>query len=253
MKDFSGLLHAMRFLTVIPIPFAKETDERIFTSSMMFFPLVGFFIGVVCAFLSYLLSLFFSPFMTSALVVALWVVLTGALHLDGFADTVDGIGGGRDREERLAIMKDSRIGTFGAVSLFLVLILKVAFLSELTESYPIFSVILAAATGRWVISGAIMYFPSARPDGMGALFKKNCGKREFIVSSSIMGAVSLFCLAVGGPVVVLLTAAAAYGAAAFLSKRLGGLTGDSYGALCEFSEAVALFLCVIVYNIRLSL
>jgi adenosylcobinamide-GDP ribazoletransferase len=243
----------MRFLTVIPIPFAKATDERIFTSSMMFFPLVGFFIGVVCAFLSYLLSLFFSPFMTSALVVALWVVLTGALHLDGFADTADGIGGGRDREERLAIMKDSRIGTFGAVSLFLVLILKVAFLSELTESYPIFSVILAAATGRWVISGAIMYFPSARPDGMGALFKKNCGKREFIVSSSIMGAVSLFCLAVGGPVVVLLTAAASYGAAAFLSKRLGGLTGDSYGALCEFSEAVALFLCVIVYNIRLSL
>jgi len=253
VKIISGFVHAVRFLTVIPIPMRDVSDEADFASSLIYFPLVGFFIGVVCAFIWYISSLFVSQFTSSAIVVTVWVVLTGALHLDGFTDTVDGLGGGKTREEKLAIMKDSRIGTFGSVSLILLIVLKIAMLSELSEGYPVFAIILAAATGRWIIGGAAFTFPSARPEGMGAMFKKYCGKREFVISSVIMGVVSLFCLAVWGPLLVILTAGLSYGVATVLSKKLGGLTGDSYGALCEFSEVVTLFLSVVVVNIKLSL
>ena len=114
-------LMQIQFLTRIPIPVKIKFDEKVFARSMMLSPLAGFIIGIILGFTYYFAHLTEKPLFAAVMVVAAWIVLTGGLHLDGLADTSDGIFSNRPKEKILEIMKDSRIGTNGTIALILII------------------------------------------------------------------------------------------------------------------------------------
>src|SRR5512137_1301144 len=158
------MLVALQFLTVAPLP------ARLFTPLEMgravgYFPMVGALLGCVLALLDRGLNAVWPASVASALVLAAWVGLTGALHLDGFLDTCDGLLGGHSPEERLRIMRDERVGAFAVTGGVLLLLVKYAALAALPGRAP--ALILAPTLGRWGMALAIAAFPYARPEGLG--------------------------------------------------------------------------------------
>lgn len=234
-----GFLEAVRFLTFIPLPARDASPEEVGRSTA-YFPLVGVLLGSILVLADALLGKIWSRLLVSAVLVVLWIILTGGLHLDGLADTVDGLRGGREREERLAIMKDSRLGTFGGVAVFCLLILKLALVNELGPAWGGRGLLLAPTLGRWAMVYSIWAFPSARPGGMGSLFKEHSGRRELVLATaSALVTVFLLFRLWGLAILGGLWLAVAWLGWAF-TRALGGLTGDTYGALCEVSEVLVL-------------
>ncbi len=241
MKRF---LCAAGFLTVIPLGKPKAPDARLLARSLVFFSLVGGLLGGVLALSAFLLRGLMSPLPAAALTVAAWTILTGGLHLDGLADTMDGFGGGGTSKRRLEIMKDSRIGTFGAAAVCIALLLKTAMTAELVEKGRFPALIIAPAIGRAVMALAILLFPAARKGGLGRLFKDNCRAEDAVICAATA---VILALLIRGPWGLVLSAVV--GACGLLTARgicrgLGGLTGDVYGALCEGSEITTLLLLI---------
>jgi len=234
-----GFLEAVRFLTFIPLPARDASPEEVGRSTACF-PLVGMLLGSILVLADALLGKIWSRLLVSAVLVVLWVILTGGLHLDGLADTVDGLRGGHGREERLAIMKDSRLGTFGGVAVFCLLILKLVFVNEPGPAWRGRGLLLAPTLGRWAIVYGIWAFPPARPGGMGSLFKEHSGLRELVLATMLALIVALLLFHLWGLAILggLWLTVALLGWA--LTRALGGLTGDTYGALCEISEVLVL-------------
>jgi len=240
-----GFLEAVRFLTFIPLPTRNASQEEIGRGTA-YFPLVGVLLGAILVLADALLGKIWSRLLVSVVLMVLWVILTGGLHLDGLADTVDGLRGGRGREERLTIMKDSRLGTFGGVAVFCLLALKLAFVNELGPAWCGRGLLLAPTLGRWAMVYGIWAFPSARPGGTGSIFKEHSGLREFVLATALALVVALPLFHLWGPAILggLWLAVALLGWT--LTRALGGLTGDTYGALCEVSEVLVLAMLALV-------
>ncbi len=239
----ADLRRAFSLLTILPAggpARAEGTPGR----AMAFFPLVGAFIGGVSAGVAALLE--WSgltgrvSLMSAALVLVVWAVLTGALHLDGWADCCDGLFVPVDRERRLDIMKDPRVGGFGVVGLTLLLLVKWAALSwVLTTSHALLALVAVPALARWAAVVAARSFASARPGGMGDVFRQGLGGWSIAVATLVALAAAAPLLWVGAVLWAVVTAA--FLALAFLARaRLGGLTGDVYGGIIELGEAAAL-------------
>jgi len=238
--DFMGLLNAVRFLTILPMPIKSKITESDLGRAVAWFPAVGVLLGGLL-FLSFrVFSLFLSSLAVNAFVLVFWIFLTRGFHLDGLADTADGIGGGASRQEKLAIMKDSRIGAFGVLVLFCLLLLKYALLGELEVQFYLGALILAPASGRWIMVLAIFSFPPAKKGGMGQRFKKHCRITEIIIATLTVLVCAYFTQGLWGIAILLGTGAVVMTTAFALSNTLGGLTGDTYGALCEIGEVVTL-------------
>ncbi|HRV98963.1 MAG TPA: adenosylcobinamide-GDP ribazoletransferase, partial [Aminobacteriaceae bacterium] len=159
MGILEGFFRALSFLTILPCPKRESTVEE-YGRASGWFPVAGAVLGAILYAAALLFHRSFSPLPASALVVALWAFLTRGFHLDGLADTFDGIGGGFDRESRLAVMKDSRLGTFGGTALAAALLLKTVILAEFGGRLEV--LVIAPALGRWGILIAMRFFPSAR-------------------------------------------------------------------------------------------
>ena len=232
-------LQAVRFLTTIPIPSRKApTAEAVVGSA--YFPLVGVLIGGLLVLAAKLLTSLWSAQLVSVILAVVWVVLTGGIHLDGLADTSDAILSRRTRTQKLAIMKDSAVGTFGVLVLFCALLLKASFLNELSTSLQLQALVLAPALGRWALVQAAFFYPAAREEGMGRFFSEHIRTRDFVIATLLMVGLAFLLLSFWGVVVfggIWLMAALINRS---FSKALGGLTGDTYGALCEISEVAAL-------------
>ncbi len=236
MRHLHDFLSALSFLTLIPCP--GQYKRPGLDGLCGWFPVVGAVLGGILYLAARLFFVLFPPLVTSAAVVALWAFITRGLHLDGLADTFDGIGGGYDRESRLAIMKDSRLGTFGGISLASVLILKTVLLAEFGGRLN--TLALAPVMGRWSMLIAIRFFPSARPGGMGDTFRALCGAPQLQLGSlAALWAVLILSGLQGLPLLIIVPALT-YLVSRWLCRMLGGLTGDSYGALCEMMELVSL-------------
>ncbi len=234
-------LRALGFLTILPCPRLESTPEDLGRSSG-WFPLAGALLGGLLAAAHAGLALLLFPPAAASLTVVLWAFLTRGLHLDGLADTFDGIGGGYSRESRLAIMKDSRLGTFGGIAVASALLLKATLLAGTERTAALQALFLAPVLGRWAILFAMRFFPSARPGGMGDLFRKGCtdrclftGTAAALLLSAAAGGLTGFLLLPLVPLFALLISR-------WLASLLGGLTGDSYGTVCELSELLSLFL-----------
>lgn len=235
-----GFLTAVRFLTVLPIPGAARVTERQLGRAAGWYPLVGALIGAILAACAWAALLLWSALPAAAVVVTVWVLLTRGLHLDGLADTFDGLGGGATRQRRLEIMKDSRVGSFGVLAVVLCLGLKLSLLAGLPKALDIRVLVVVPALGRWAMLGALVGFPAAAPAGLGALVKTHVRWPQLLLGSVTSLALAWLLLGPRG----LAAAAAAVAAgglfALLCSRRLGGLTGDTYGAICEIGEVAAL-------------
>ncbi len=234
-------LRALGFLTILPCPRLESTPEDLGRSSG-WFPLAGALLGVLLAAAHAGLSLFLPPLAAAAFAAVLWAFLTRGLHLDGLADTFDGIGGGYSRDSRLAIMKDSRLGTFGGIAVASALVLKISLLAGTGRTAALQALFISPLLGRWAILFALRLFPSARPGGMGDLFRKGCSTRCLLLGTA---AALLLAPLAGGMTGILLLPLVPLFALLFswwLASLLGGLTGDSYGAVCEMTEILSLCL-----------
>jgi adenosylcobinamide-GDP ribazoletransferase len=238
------LITAFAFLTRLPIRAGTITDRDL-GRSVGFFPLVGLVLGLLTAGLGYAFIGFFTPTMVAILLVAAGALLTGGLHLDGLSDLFDGLAGGQgDRERTLAIMRDSRIGAQGAVALVLVLAAKVAAFSVLVEARQYAALVAIPVIGRFAVVPAIVMFPYTRPEGLGRAFNGEAKWPQVVVASLTMGAVLFaFGLTLGQPALAGFLAAIILALA--LRARLGGLTGDVYGATIEIAEVAAAFVATL--------
>jgi len=233
------LLRAILFLTILPFPTKREVTEAHLARATACFPLVGMLLGGALFLSARLAASLWSPPTVNALVLILWGLLTGGLHLDGLADTVDGLCGGATREEKLAIMRDSQVGVFGAATLFGLLLLKFSLLGELGGAAYGDALVLAPTLGRWAMVCAIFFFPPARKEGLGRLFK-GCSWQELAFATATALGCAILLLGPWGSAVFGGLGLAVAVMAWALTRALGGLTGDTYGALCEVGEVLTL-------------
>ena len=231
-------------LTVIPAP-AVAMSPLVAGRAAALFPLVGALIGLLLGGLGLGLDRFLPPGPTAALLLAAATLLTGGLHLDGLMDTADGLAGGRDPERRLAIMRDSRVGAAGVAAGVLAILTQFASLSELPGQTRLVALVAAGAVSRWAVLAAMALFPAARPEGLGAAFRAGVTLPVAAVGTGLVLIVALLTRPLG--LLALLAATVAMlllGRA--LARRLGGLTGDAYGAIAAATETTALVAAVAI-------
>jgi len=234
---------AVGFLTRIPVP-RRDASEEDLVRALAFFPVVGLLLGALLAGTAWLARDHLPGPAVGVVLTTLLALVTGGLHLDGLADVFDGLGGGRgSRDRTLAIMRDSRIGAHGAVALILDLGGKIAALGALADRGEFRAIVAFPMLARWIAVLLIALFPYARPEGIGRAFARGSRGMPHLVATLVVGA------ALGGlgPRVILPALAAialALAFSAFLSRRLGGLTGDAYGAAIELSELAFLLACL---------
>jgi adenosylcobinamide-GDP ribazoletransferase len=260
-RQLSLFLVAAQFLTRLPVPPIPGFQPSWLSRSARYFPLIGALIGLISTGVWWLSSLCFPPAVAVGLTMSSTLLLTGALHEDGFADVCDGFGGGRSRESVLAIMKDSRIGAYGAIGIAMMLGLTWVTLAALPRAmFPILFV-GAHMLSRWCATALIWQLPYARTDAdaKSRPFADSLGAADWILSGAL-GALALLPLLL--PLITfddpaanlpgmrtLATAfAAAFAAAAavtllvgmYFKQRIGGYTGDCLGAAQQMAELVFL-------------
>lgn len=248
-KKRIALFTAIRFLTVIPVPWHVEKDGDYFQASIYYFPVVGLLIGAGAFVLSTLSLLLFSHFVSAFFLIFYLSAISGFLHLDGLADSGDGLLSARPKEESLRIMKDSRIGAMGVVLLVFNLLGKFAALCSISPMYLPIAALLLPLAGRCAILLTMAMFRYARPEGgIGGLFYSSRAKIAAILGFSLLLLICLTLAPSGGTFATFAALFAAVAAfSSFCKKRIGGVTGDTLGAVCEISEtAVAIALTVIV-------
>ncbi len=235
-------LVALGFLTILPAP-VSGVSERDLGRSLAFFPLVGLLLGGLLVGAARLAGPWIPSSVLAWALTAGLVILTGGLHLDGLADVFDGIGGSRgNRDRMLEIMRDSRIGAHGAASLVLLLLGKVVGLHALlTRGDPGMLWALPVAP-RYAAVCLVALFPCARQEGLGKLFAGSRPRGALLAATLVTVAV-VASVGRGAVVPSLAAASAAIALGFWLGRRLGGLTGDAYGAAIELGELAFLLAC----------
>lgn len=234
------LFLALQFLTRVPMPVSSKTHGRDAGRSLLYYPLVGLLVGLLFAALYWLLA-DTNDGLTAALLLFVWVLTTGGLHLDGVADSADAwVGGLGDRERTLAIMKDPHCGPAAVVALVLVLVLKFAALQAVAVAADWRALILVPLLGRTVPVALFLTTPYVRAGGLGADLAQypphRAGAWAVVVA---VGAAAL--IAHDRGVWLLLTVAALFVLLrALMMRRLGGVTGDTAGATVEVVETATL-------------
>lgn len=248
MRGWDEFRIALSFLTVLPVGRQLPCDAPRLARSMALFPAVGLLLGLALAVSNWALQLILPPLVVAPLIVLLLIRLTGALHLDGLADLADGLAGGRDRETRLRIMKDSRIGAIGAVALIMALLLKVAAIYSLPLELQSATLVLMPAAGRWlqVLLSALCDY--ARPEGGTAgAFVDNVGEPQALFASATLTAAALILFGLKGLGLLLGLAVLAIWLLRYLERYLGGVTGDALGAATELAELATLLLVLALH------
>lgn len=234
---------ALQFLTRLPVRLAARPTPQQLGQSLLCYPLVGVVIGLLLLLLQAVTASAPLP-LQAALLLALWVGLTGALHLDGLADSADAwVGGFGDRERTLAIMQDPRSGPVAVVVLVLLLLLKFAALLALLERGEHLALLLVPVIGRGALLGLFLCTPYVRSGGLGEALAQHLprpGAKALLLLLVLAG------LLFGGFWVVLVVLVAFWLLRRLLLQRLGGTTGDTAGALLEVLECTALVALVLV-------
>ena len=245
-----GFWYAVIFLSRVPGPYLKRLDPEVQQAAMWFYPIVGAMLGLVSVTLVWL-CFQYNPaapiFMVAALVLALWVYFTGAMHLDGVADTADAwVGGLGNHERTLEIMKDPRIGSMGVAAMLVILLVKFAALVALLEQAQnhnallLGGLVLIPMMARAGIIGMMATTVYARKEGMVSHTANAATLSKVLVMFTLLGllAIPLFAGKTMLMLLVWVGVLALYRRA--LNKRLGGYTGDTLGATVEIQEAVLL-------------
>jgi adenosylcobinamide-GDP ribazoletransferase len=246
---------ALQFLTSIPVPLKREFTPRELGKSTLYFPVVGLIIGLVLAGLHWLFGLFLPSGLANAFIIVALVLLTGAIHLDGFADTCDGIAGHRTAEERWQVMRDSRIGAFGVIGVVLLLLVKYIALGSIPDYLIMPVLVFMPVAGRWALVYAVFGFKGARPDGLGNTFKQGTRAVHFVVATVITLAIAIALIPVFQVLGLALLFFVWLGTlllALYYRGKFRGLTGDNYGALTEAAEAFVLLMTLVLVRFGLA-
>jgi adenosylcobinamide-GDP ribazoletransferase len=239
MRPLADARLAFQFLTRLPVGAGTIAGADL-GRSCAWFPLPGAVMGLALAGAAHLAAGHVPPLLAGVLAAAALAWMSGGLHLDGLADLFDGLSGGHgDRARTLAIMRDARIGAHGAAALVLVLLAKSAALAELAARDEPWLLVAGPAVARFLVVPLVVGFPYARPEGLGKAFHGTAGAREVTVAAILAAAAIAPALPRSiGPAAA--AAAAASAVALLARRRLGGLTGDVYGAAIELAEVVFL-------------
>ncbi|WP_353929056.1 adenosylcobinamide-GDP ribazoletransferase [Okeanomitos corallinicola TIOX110] len=244
-QQFLQVIASILFYTCIPLPYIKGLD---FQNVAFLAPVVGLMIGGILGLLDIIINYLSIPVLTrTVLLVITWIAITGGLHLDGAMDTADGLAVGNP-DKRLQVMADSATGAFGAMVAVAIVLIKTAALFDISENRYLL-LMAACGWGRWGQQVAIWQYPYLKPTGKGAFHKQAIQSYTDILPSwfLLLGLSILvwvinhqnlylaIAMTVGGSAIALLTPA-------WFNYKLGGHTGDTYGAVVEWTEA--LFLCV---------
>jgi len=237
---------AWQFLTIIPSPRHREYSGEDLGKSIVFFPIVGLFLGLVLFGLDYLLGLFLPAIVINALLVIALVGLTGALHLDGFIDTCDGLAIKSSTSDKLKAMSDSRVGGFGVVGGCCLIITKFAALLALPEGLRASALILMPVLSRWGMVYAICAFPPAKKEGMGWAVKQQANWKGMAVATVLSLIMATVLLNWWGAALLATLCLILLAFSKYLCSRFGGLTGDNHGAINEFAEVGILILTFVI-------
>jgi adenosylcobinamide-GDP ribazoletransferase len=257
-------LLALQFLTRIPVKINGQVDDKAMAESMSWYPVVGFLLGGISAALFKTLSLFLPTRVCDLAVLVFIVFITGNIHIDGLMDTADGIFSGRPRERMLEIMKDSRVGSHGVMAGVLAILAKFILLGELRPEDKLMALIIFPMLGRWSQAYCTAVYPYARPEGGTGGFTEHVGISQALWASlatdagvfALLGShYGLFSrdwsLVIGTVlitwVIISLTAIAVTALLGrYISGKLGGMTGDTFGAVNECIEVMILLVMVII-------
>lgn len=234
MKNFILIL---QFMTRIPININLKVERENFQKGVAYLPLVGLIIGGIEALVYYLSLRIFSPNIATLFVIIAHLVVTGAIHLDGFGDTIDGLFSGRSKERILEIMKDSRVGTFGALGLIVLILGKFLAIKEMQQNEVIRGIIIAPVIGRTLMTLLMYKRKYARDkEGLGDLFIGVLERKNFIIAL-VLGVV--ITLAIGrekGIILILIMAIITLLFRNYVESKIDGVTGDILGASVELNE-----------------
>ncbi|MFH1507553.1 MAG: adenosylcobinamide-GDP ribazoletransferase [Candidatus Omnitrophota bacterium] len=238
------LLIAFQFLTALPFKIRSEIKEEDYARSLVYFPIVGMTIGVTLSAIS-LCCGFLPVLVLGAIVLIFSAFLTGALHLDGFADTCDGFYGLKSKEEILRIMRDSRVGVIGVVGVTLLLLLKFSLIIGIPRDILWRSLITMCCFARWTQAVGCL-LPYARDKGKAGLFIKYARKEYIIIGGVFTIIVSCALFGLKGIIIFFASLIPALIFICHAKSKIGGMTGDTIGAVSEITEVSTLFSILIV-------
>jgi adenosylcobinamide-GDP ribazoletransferase len=242
-NSWEGIISQLRlagsFLTIIPVG-PGPADNAIVAASFRWFPLIGFAIGATLAVEDILLVMLFPTMLRSVVVILSLVILTGAVHLDALADTADALGAGRNRQRALEILRDSRIGTFGAAAVFFSLALKIFALGTLHEPSRLVALFVAPGLSRWSMVAVAAGLEYLRSEGGAGATLLQRDSRSLVVASTVAAALLLITLSLQAMVAAGVAIVLVLGVRWFYRRWLDGVTGDLIGACGEVVEIAVL-------------
>ena len=247
-KQWEDFRLAGAFLTIFPLANSVTISNERLGRSMGLFPAIGLALGLLLVVCNWLLTPLLPRAVLDCLLLLLLIVATGALHLDGVADMIDGLAGGRDRVSCLRIMKDSRVGAMGAVGLIMVLLLKYLSLYHLPLDQKAAALMFMPAAGRWCqvfLATCSSYIRSE--GGTGSVFVEYVGRPELVRASLALLLAGLVLFSFKGLFLLLLLLLFAMLLLHYFERRLGGVTGDILGASTEFVEVFSLLALLALY------
>jgi len=244
----SAFWQAVGFLTRFPVPKRAQSLEG-WERSPRYYPLVGLLLGLAVWLVGRLTEWGFgsasSP-IAAVLTVAFWIYATGALHLDGWMDLADGLGSQRSRERALEIMKDSRVGAMGVVAAIVLILIKVAAVQQLAAANALLAIAVVPAMARGTLLMAIRFFPYIQEKGLGSGLRGSITSAVLWVNGLFVLAASFGFAGLFGSITFAAVLLAGWLFGLYIVRRLGGYTGDVYGALIEGAEAFALLALLVL-------
>lgn len=247
---------ALQFLTRLKIVNQTEWSSEAFGKSVTYFTAVGYVIGLLSAIVYLLFYPLFSYQLTALIVVIFQFLLTGGLHADGYMDTCDGLFSGRDRERKLEIMKDSRVGSNGVIGFIFLVLLKWQLISIIPFHTTPFILLLLSPISKQGLVMSIRKFPYARPEGMGKAFAALSPSNSVLVNSVCLVLGSLIISYYVSVIFMIVVAFILFLAwlvntiiNKYVVKHLGGVTGDTYGFVSECTEVLILFMFVLIFRL----
>ena len=246
-NTWSEFLSAIQFLTRIPVPSQAYRADSLFRSAK-FFPVVGVLVGGAAALCNQMLTTHVPRAISSLLVLLCLLLITGCLHEDGLADAADGFGGGWNREQVLLILRDSRIGSYGCAALTLSLLGRLLLLSSLPVAQVGRYLIAAHVLCRWTTLPLGFFLPAARalsndePNGQGARVAQLISRGSLIAGTGFSFSIAFLLLGARAVPSILCVGVLSLVTGLYYKKRIGGVTGDCFGATNQLAE-ISVYLC----------
>jgi adenosylcobinamide-GDP ribazoletransferase len=236
----NSFVAALQFLTLFPWPKRVDRSAEEVGQAAIFFPVIGFVLGLILVLVNWLLRPFAAAGLLSVVLVAVLAFLTRGLHLDGLADTFDGLGAGGDRERVLRVMDDSRTGAFGLIAVVLVMFFKVHAVETISDDRWR-ALLSAPVLSRWAMV-LLAHGSKAAKQGLGSVWIGHIEPKHFLFATVAALVLVAAIQQIVGVIMMIWVAIFTLGWKRYFDRRLGGVTGDTFGAVGELSETSVLFL-----------